>query len=283
MKSDERDALGALIRRAMDSGRTNVGTAVESVKVLLGTARDTGQGLAELQKAILVEGQSLRDDAREDLERQRGRLTDLTTGLSDHGLRVEATGEASRRVGKISSLLEVIAADSRLLSVNAKVQAANDAADARSIQVIADAIRDLSVSLVNCANELAEASGEIKEAIPAFGAQVAAARKTATAAGDDLDKVLNRLDSHQAEVLCAVDGLFQQVIRSSELTTDNAYTALSSLQGLDEVGQLQNAALLRLGTGHHDDGMRVPDRLLEGRPRLVEEEGEDFHFFEEHR
>lgn len=267
-KESPSEAAGRLIRHAMDKCRERVHDIHGVVTHFYSRSRNHISNLDIVSKAVEEAGLKHEDIIDSEVQAQHHLMTDLSRELSRTSEVAESAVGESTELQQVSQFLETIALESRLLSVNAKVQAANLSTDGRAIQVIATAIRDLSNSLDTCAEELETRVALIQRVLPGLAQQSEMVSNTTTNLTTNLKTMLSHLQDNYQSYADSIEEHLHSSRRQALDTSDDAHEILSSTQGFDEILQMLNAALIHLGTGQEDPMVGTPERFTKESPDL---------------
>lgn len=272
----ERDSArvaGELVRRAMALSQNRALAMQDRVQTFYEMAEEHTREIEDASKQLHEAGEEQLSLVHGRVEQQRERMVRLVDEVeAQTGAAHEAVSSTSQ-LNRTATVLESIALESRLLSVNAKVEAASMAEDGRSIQVIASAVRDLSNTLRTYADGLEHVVHSVDRAMPALSAQSEVLRQETADARADLDGLTREVaDSHQRFVSQISDHL-QAGREHAQTIQEDAHEILSLSQCFDEVVQLLNAALIHLDTGQEDPNVGTPPRLLAKVPQV--EQGDE--------
>lgn len=270
MDQRELEAIAKLVKNAMEIGNTEVVGAFRIIERLSTSATEQEAIINDLMEKVGVLSETLEVTVHSHL----GGVAALTSEISTQSAQAGAAVVAATGLSNVSNELEGIALASRLLAVNTKIEAAGSGSDSRSIQVIATSIRDLSKSLGQIALRLEETSGAIQESIP----QIAAQFERIETQGAESSRHLSEVERVQSELKLTLQTSFSAFEGFVKESANEARDALVATQSFDLVTQTLNAALIRLGTGDHDDAIGTPDRFLTEDPDVGQPREEDAFF-----
>lgn len=266
------EALSQLVSRAMSLAGGYLERIMVMVRAATQRTRSVDGAVADAAAAFQTRSEAQAKVMQGRLEAQQQRLHELKARIALSAPATRASQASLSGLQRTSVLLEGISLESRLLSVNAKVQAANLAGESRSIQVIATAIRDLSVSLARCADELEQTTTQAKEAVPTLSGLLEDASSDSDRIIDEMDVVIKEYAAHRASLERELNLTFEQSREHHERSVLESHDTLAAMQGFDEVMQLLNAVLIRLDCGHEDTSLATPKRFLTDHPFEDEEE-----------
>ena len=269
------DQVAKLVQRAMLVGDRQVHKVQGFIEAIYKKSRRQVELLDQVSRTIEIDGKSHLEGIREEISQQQNRMSDLTKDIERQSNFVQQLLKATTKLKQTSGILEVIAVESRLLSVNAKVQSASIAKESRSIQVIATAIRDLSQSLDRCSEDLDEVITNIRLVVPSLVTQSETARKSSAEMEESMSRLMDIFAKQQSGLSKRIDTAFENSRKSAKAATLDAHEILAVLQGFDETSQLLNAALTRIDDKYANHEIGTPERLLEPNPVIEVNEVED--------
>ena len=264
-------AAGELVRRAMALSQERALDVQARVKRFYETARSHTRELEEVSEQLHEAGREQLTLVSGRVEKQQERMIRLAEEVKAQTGAAQDAVASTAQLNRTATVLESIALESRLLSVNAKVEAASMAEDGRSIQVIASAVRDLSNTLRTYADGLEGIVHGVDRAMPLLASQSEVLQQETADARTDLDALTSEVTrGHERFVGMISEHLDAGRAHASTIQED-AHDLLSLSQCFDEVVQMLNAALIHLDTGHADPNVGTPPRLLEESPSIDQE------------
>jgi methyl-accepting chemotaxis protein len=224
-----------------------IGSIVQGSAVIKGEADNLNAAALELSRRTESQASSLEqtasaitelsatventvDGANEAREAVQNTLTSTAAGRDVVSRTIAAMTEisdSSRRVSKITGVIDEIAFQTNLLALNAGVEAARAGEAGRGFAVVASEVRAL-------AQRSSDAAHEIAELISTSGDQVDAGVDLVNASGQSLEEIEALIDRLNALVTAIADASGQQADSLAEITT--------AMNTLDQVTQ-QNAAM----------------------------------------
>lgn len=279
IEHDECQAIGEIIQKVMSIISRNTETFHEHLGELSTSAKLQLAALEDLTTQVNGHMTTKISNITNVIITQDVNIDDLSHQLNQQSDAVSSTLDVANQLRTTTLRLDDIANESRLLSVNAKIEAVHLGAESRSIQVIADNIRDLSKSLNYCASGLEEIMISFSETVPKLEKQMYTAQTNLGIIKGDQVKISALIGDSQAYIAHELSLTVSDTKKRLESTISNIHQALSTMHTYDEVIQMLNAVLIRLGTGQEDPSIGTPNRLTKGKPELEKEELDDIVFF----
>ena len=249
-----------------------IGSIVEGSAVIKGEAQNLNAAAMELSQRTEGQASSLEETAaaitelsatventvegaNEARDAVKNTLTSTAAGRDVVSRTISAMTEisdSSRRVSKITSVIDEIAFQTNLLALNAGVEAARAGEAGRGFAVVASEVRAL-------AQRSSDAAHEIAGLISTSGEQVDAGVELVNASGKSLEEIEELIDKLNGLVGAIAEASGQQADSLSEITT--------AVNRLDQVTQ-QNAAMF--------EETSAAVNMLDEQARGLEQDGARF-------
>jgi methyl-accepting chemotaxis protein len=169
---------------------------------------------------------ALRDLSHDVTEVTRAALAAVAV-VDAAGLTVTSLGESAREIGQVTTLIETIAAQTKLLALNATIEAARAGEAGKGFSVVASEVKDLAA-------QTSQATGSITEAIAAVQADT----DRAVEAIRQIGEVIRTIEERQRTMADAIAGsaaTADGVLTSSRLAADASAEVASGIQQLADV------------------------------------------------
>ena len=251
---DEAESLGALLKEItlkvqLASGQ--VFAAVEQMSLTTGAARQAAANFSEVEEvasslALLSEslGRETRENeialtnCRADMENARSAIDQIKSQSLDVAHHVSGLVESVARVDIILDSIIKISDRTRLLSLNAAIEAARSGEHGRGFAVVAQEVKKLSESTFSATNEVTEIISSIRRDVRLVEEKVSGAGKSVTEGVRHTLNARSSLDS----IATAVEAISSTVQRSSgemgEYLRHVDVAAQSQQDNLDKIKEL---------------------------------------------
>ena len=210
-------------------------------------ANSSSEMAAESIKAAEQGAQAVRDTIKG--------MDDMREQIQDTSKRIKRLGESSQRIGDIVALIDDIAEQTNILSLNAAIQASMAGEAGRGFAVVSDEVQSLAERSTEATKKIAELVTTIQNdtndavlSMEKATQQVVTGTKVADSAGSalsDIETVSQRLSglveaiskgsNEQAEVVTQVS---QQVTQVSKASTDTSRKAQESANSIAKLLEL---------------------------------------------
>lgn len=240
---------GAALERVMSEARAHVDKSRSALaKAAGGDGRD---GLREL--------------ARRQGEAIRAYLGDSQRLIEEQEAMAKQSQVGSAKIAQLATIIEGIAAQAKLLALNARIEAARLGTRGEALSVIAS-------EMVRFSKEVGAANGAISEIAESISRDLPRVAAHASKLRDTTERFSGRINGELDEIRVASDAL-EQVLSSAMVEGDqaaerivsHAYAALSHLQFQDACAQ----HLLSIDAIFRELVARVPAAVEQNRPDLL--------------
>ena len=227
----------------------NMQTVTSSMREMSEQASNSSEMAAESLKAALQGTQAVRDTIEG--------MNDMREQIQDTSKRIKRLGESSQRIGDIVALIDDIAEQTNILSLNAAIQASMAGEAGRGFAVVSDEVQSLAERSTEATKKIAELvtiiQNDTNDAVSSMekatqqvisGAKVA---NTAGAALAEIETVSERLSglveqisanaAEQARVVTDVTKSVSSVSDSSSDTSRKAQDSANSIAKLLELAK----------------------------------------------
>ena len=204
------------------------------------SARTESQASALEQTAASMEELSATVRHNADSAQQASQLTQTAHSIASQGGQMvgqmvqtmQGIHDSSRKMGDIIGVIDSIAFQTNILSLNAAVEAARAGEQGRGFAVVASEVRSL-------AQRSAEAAKEIKGLIGSSVERVEDGSRLVSQAGETMTEIVSSVRR--------VSGIIEEITAASSEQSDNVAQISQSVSQLDNMTQ-QNAALVEEST-----------------------------------
>jgi len=192
-------------------------------------------------------------------------MEDMREQIQDTSKRIKRLGESSQRIGDIVALIDDIAEQTNILSLNAAIQASMAGEAGRGFAVVSDEVQSLAERSTEATKKIGELVTTIQNdtndavlSMEKATQQVVAGTKVADSAGgalsaiEDVSKRLSGLigeiskgSNEQAEVVTRVSEQVDQISKSSTGTSRKAQESANSIAKLLELAKELEASVSR--------------------------------------
>jgi methyl-accepting chemotaxis protein len=257
LRSSTRSELGEMaehfnsfvaeLDRILAESRSIAASLRDSSRALSASAATLSQGtseqaaMAEETSATLQEMTASIESNAQNARQMRTLALDGAAGVEQSGKTVEETQRSMRRVAKMIELVDLIARQTNLLSLNASIEAARAGAQGRGFAVVADEIRRLAEHSEEAVREIGGIARESIDAAERSGQQlvelVPAIRRTA----DVVEEVASASEEQAASVghinsaMFRADSVIQRNAASAEEIAATAHELARQAEELDRL------------------------------------------------
>ena len=192
-------------------------------------------------------------------------MEDMREQIQETSKRIKRLGESSQRIGDIVSLIDEIAEQTNILSLNAAIQASMAGEAGRGFAVVSDEVQNLAERSTEATKRIAELVTTIQNdtndavlSMEKATQQVVAGTRVADTAGDalsEIEEVSQRLSSlvtdisssskEQAEIVTKVTEQVSEVSKSSTETSEKSRASANSIAKLLELAKELEASVTR--------------------------------------
>lgn len=238
-----------------------------SLERVMGEARaHVDKSRTALSKAAGGDGRDgLRELARRQSEAIRAYLGDSQRLIEEQESMAKQSQAGSEKIGQLATIIEGIAAQAKLLALNARIEAARLGTRGEALSVIAS-------EMVRFSKEVGAANGAISEIAESICRDLPRVAAHASKLRESTERFSGRINGELDEIRDAGDAL-EQVLNSAMTDGDeaaqrivsHAYAALSHLQFQDACAQ----HLLSIDAVLKEILHRVPAAVEQNRPDLL--------------
>lgn len=193
--------------RAIDDSTQRVGISAGETAVL---ADEVQQSAGQGARIVRETAESMRATRR---------------GIEEAAQTIAALGERSERIGDITRVINDIADRTNLLSLNARILAAQAGPQGRGFAVVAEEIKELSERTARSTNEIAELIKGVRESVGASITQVSSNRQLADEATGlaeraavSLDEISRKTDLSATAIRQIAEAAATQSLESHQVT-----------------------------------------------------------------
>lgn len=203
------------------------------------------------------------------MDRTVENIFSLRETVADTAKKVKRLGESSQRISKVASLIEQIAMQTKLLAINAGIEAAIAGEQGQGFAVVAEQVGELAVRAGTATKEIEQLveniqleTAEVVQAMELGTSQVVEGTHLVEDAKQSLTQMLevsHQIDAlvesissttvSQAETSQIVNELMQEIARLSEHTSNSTRQVSSSLQSTVAIAQELQASVSTFKVG----------------------------------
>ncbi|MBT3265754.1 hypothetical protein HN371_01310 [Candidatus Poribacteria bacterium] len=244
--------------RVVDGQMTAVGDTASAITELNATftraAELARQSAADAEQALgrIEEGQQV-------VQETVAAMSELGASSSELGNQVVALGESVDRIGEMSDLVENIARQTSILSLNAAVEAARAGEHGRGFAAISDEIRALSEQSESSARTIREQIELVQASTNTTVFGVEAGARTASSAVSLMDQAAEAFRDVAAPLRHAAESGRQTATSASQQLS--AVGSVSGAMAVVSEGSEETHALIRKMRADLDDLTRISDDL----------------------
>ncbi len=246
--------LNELAGHASGQSDTAFTAIAETQKNTGGTASAAGR----LQKASL----SIHDQ----VEKQNELIVDINKATRDSMDNIQDLNRASQEIGEIVKIVKNISGQTRLLALNARIEAARAGAAGKGFAVVANEVRDLSIQTESANREIETKISAIQKACEQMG--------TSAQGVEALIKVLSEAVTHIYESVQNQRGVSDRIAGNAEATRQNIQELSKRVSRVKEAAR-ETRALSETVRSHSSEMETALDSLLEGTRTKLSSIGEN--------
>ncbi len=180
-------------------------------------------------------------DTMEKLTRQSDATKDSTKYVVDH---ISALEDKTRSIGDIVQVMNDIADQTNLLSLNASIEAARAGEAGKGFAVVAEEIRKLANKSMSSANEIKNMIGEIKKQTYDT---VETARQAQTVVGMQTDIVLHTIEAFRS-INLGIEGLIENLSIISKDMKNMEAARVDTLGAVESISAISEETLATSGS-----------------------------------
>ncbi len=207
---------------------SSVGETSATVEELSTTARQIAEN-SEAQAGMAESTLKNAEESREAMDRAAGVMEDIRQRTEASAGKIMKLGEKSQKIGKVLGIINEIAAETKMLSLNAAIEASRAGEAGKGFSVVAEEIRKLAESVV-------KSTGAIEE----FLQEIQGAANVSVMAAEESVKVVSTGTGELEKVKMAL----QEIVFLAEQTTDSA-KQVSMATSQQKVASAQTATAMR--------------------------------------
>jgi methyl-accepting chemotaxis protein len=207
---------------------SSVGETSATVEELSASARQIAEN-SEAQAAMAESTLKNAEESQVAMERAAGVMNDIRQRTEAGARKIMKLGEKSQKIGKILGIINDIAAETKMLSLNAAIEASRAGEAGKGFSVVAEEIRKLAENVVKSTGAIEEMLQEIQGAANVSVMAAEESVKVVSSGTVELDKVKTAL---------------QEIVFLAEQTTDSA-KQVSIATSQQKVASEQTAAAMR--------------------------------------
>jgi methyl-accepting chemotaxis protein len=222
LASSEEQASGASEQAA------SVGETTASIEELSTTAGQIAEN-SDIQAGLAESTQKNAEESAQAMDEAAKLMETIREHTEKGAEKTMSLGEKSQKIGKVLSIINEVAAETKMLSLNAAIEASKAGESGKGFSVVAAEIRKLAENVVKSTGAIEEIAREIQ----------AAANASVMAAEENVKVV-----KAGAEKLTRVEKAMKEIVDMAEQTTDSAKQVSMA------TGQQKGASEQVVGTMH---------------------------------
>ena len=200
LASSEEQASGASEQAA------SVGETTASIEELSTTAGQIAEN-SDIQSGMAESTQQNAEESATAMDEAAALMETIRHHTEKSAEQIMSLGEKSQQIGKVLAIINEVAAETKMLSLNAAIEASKAGEAGKGFTVVASEIRKLAENVVKSTGSIEEIAREIQTA--ANGSVMAAEENV-------------KLVKAGAEKLTRVEKAMQEIVTMAEQTTDSA-------------------------------------------------------------
>ena len=207
---------------------SSVGETSATVEELSTTARQIAEN-SEAQAGMAESTLKNAEESQEAMDRATGVMKEIRQRTEASAKKIMELGEKSQKIGKVLRIINDIAAETKMLSLNAAIEASRAGEAGKGFSVVAEEIRKLAESVVKSTGAIEEMLQEIQGAANVSVMAAEESVKVVSTGTGELEKVREAL---------------QEIVFLAEQTTDSA-KQVSIATSQQKAASEQTAAAMR--------------------------------------
>ncbi len=220
---------------------SSVGETSATVEELSTTARQIAEN-SEAQAGMAESTLKNAEESQEAMDRAAGVMNDIRQRTEAGARKIMNLGEKSQKIGKVLGIINDIASETKMLSLNAAIEASRAGEAGKGFSVVAEEIRKLAESVVKSTGAIEEILQEIQGAANASVMAAEESVKVVSTGTGELEKVKAALQEIVFLAEQTTDSAKQVSIATSQQKTASEQTA-SAMREISEVTrQMASAA-----------------------------------------
>lgn len=233
--ASEQQASGAAEQAA------SVSETSATVQELSATARQIAEN-SEAQAGMAESTLKNAEESQLAMERAAGVMKDIRQRTEASARKIMKLGEKSQKIGKVLGIINDIAAETKMLSLNAAIEASRAGEAGKGFSVVAEEIRKLSENVVKSTGAIEETLQEIQGAANMSVMAAEESVKVVSSGTVELDKVKTALQEIVFLAEQATDSAKQVSIATSQQKVASEQTAVAMREVSEVTRQMASAA-----------------------------------------
>jgi len=233
--ASEQQASGAAEQAA------SVSETSATVQELSATARQIAEN-SEAQAGMAESTLKNAEESQLAMERAAGVMKDIRQRTEASARKIMKLGEKSQKIGKVLGIINDIAAETKMLSLNAAIEASRAGEAGKGFSVVAEEIRKLAENVVKSTGAIEETLQEIRGAANMSVMAAEESVKVVSSGTVELDKVKTALQEIVFLAEQATDSAKQVSIATSQQKVASEQTAAAMREVSEVTRQMASAA-----------------------------------------
>jgi len=184
----------------------SVGETTATIEELSGTARQIAEN-SEVQAGMAESTQKTAEEIAQVMDEATRFMDEIRQGTETGARKIMSLGEKTQQIGKVLGIINEIAAETKMLSLNAAIEASKAGDSGKGFSVVATEIRKLAENVVKSTENIEQIVEEIQ-----------AAANVSVMAAEESVKVVTK----GSEKIKTVESSLQEIVSMSERTTESA-------------------------------------------------------------